>query len=878
MLTCVVKPVGNITRLSVIDDPTSGKNTYIFSLRSGGMVEVTPWASDVVRVRFHFTELFSKEEPMIARRFSDWAAVTTQISDRGAYYLIQTPQLNVFVNKRPFKVDFQDLNGYFLLRDDHLEYTPSYQMHDDTKWLDGCAKLKCTKQMPADQAYFGFGEYAGPSNRRGRNVICWNTPTYRWGDGQNPMYMNMPFFYGVQPAGNRNPAFVYGIFFNNPCRAVFRMGTQSPDTYSFEAGDGQMDYFFFGGGVHHTMKLVLDRFSELTGRPSMLPKWAMGHHLSRFSYNNQEWVEYIVRSATENNIPLDAVYLDVEYMDATGQNNINSGQIYQLMMNSNYPNPQAMVAACVEFGVKVIPAIEPWLARNDPLRATEDDALDYIKDNSGNETDSKIYLGSVSWLDYTSSRTLDRWQALQAEWFRRVAFAGIWNDLTEPEDHGQIPLNGLLWLDGRYGTSIADTRRHWSNERNYFGLRSASSSYNTLLAAYPEKRPFVLTRSGCPGIQRYAVGWSGDTVANWYYIQACIRLGVNTMISGQSRFGHDLGGFSDSVSGELLTRWYEWGALLPLFRNHAQNGGNMWADGSQGREPWRFTPHQNFPQADGIDYCGLIRSIIQFRYKLMPYLYTLMQDSTVNGTPLNTPTFFNYYNDRNTFTENEFDFMCGDYLLVAPVYTQGASTRTVYLPAMSNWYHWATNRKYCGGQVVTVDAPLGILPLFMRADAIIPMGPSMQFANQLTPLTLDMHCWPETESSFTLYEDEGDGWDFINGFFARTTFTSLCTPNGWDFGISARKGKYNTGPRTLRICVHNPRNVKGVQHNGLPLTQLPNPLSLAIGWILTKDGRLEIRVPETGADQFIHVDWSEDKSEHHPSSAENYAADQYRSW
>jgi alpha-glucosidase len=854
--------IGSVTSLTVSNDPTSGNSMYFFSVSNGGTAEVTPWAPDVVRVHYHYTSLFTKEEPMIARSFSNWPAVTTSITDQGANYLIQTLQLNVLVNKSPFKVDFVDRNaGYTMLQDDptnSIQYDPTYTMIDGTALPTGISRLKCTKLMPANQAYFGFGEYAGPSNRRGLNMMCWNHQSYQWGDGQNPLYMNTPFFYGVQPAAGTTPAFVYGIFFDNPCRATFRLGTQSSYQYSFEAGDGQMDYYFLGGGTNHTTKAVIDNYSNLTGRPMMMPKWAMGYHLGRFTYWDQGWVQYIASTATASNIPLDAIYMDIDYMNYSTDTSHNTiGPLKQLTINTTYyPDPFGMATNAASFGVKLIPLIEPWLEPADPLYTGESTNNDFIKANSGATFTGNIFVGNVSWLDFTSTPTSNRWQADEVNWFNAVPWGGIWNDLTEPEDDDGIPINALLWLDGRYGTSTTDTRRQWSNEKNYFVLASASSSHSTLSTVYPNRRPFVLTRSGNSGVQRYAGSWSGDTGANWYYNQACIRLGVNTMISGQANFGHDLGGFVGSVTGELLTRWHEWGALLPLYINHSQKGDNVWPDGNQGREPWRFTPWQNNPSADGTDYCTLMRNNIQFRYQLMPYLYTLMYNSTANGTPMNTPVFFDYYADKSTLSSNEFDFLCGDSLLAAPIYTQGATTRTVYLPQPADWYYYPTGTKYGGGQTVTVNAPLGTLPLFVRGDAIIPMGPSMQYANQITPGYLNLNCWPETSGSFTLYEDEGEGWNFTNGVFASTTFTSSRTPTNWDFTIAARQGSYNPGHTNYNIFVNNPDPVSAVKLNGSPISQLANTNSPAPGWLMTTAGKLEIKITDTAGLQTVHVDWS----------------------
>ncbi|MGD0059463.1 MAG: TIM-barrel domain-containing protein [Verrucomicrobiia bacterium] len=879
---------GAITNMVVSVDPTNGDSYYVFSLNSGGTAEVIAFADDVIRVRFSYNGFWAKEEPMIAATLGTWPTEPNTITDQGTNYLLQTGLLNVLINKNPFRVDFYDrLGGYALVQDDPtnaIQYNTSYNISTDASGipytLPSGFKLKCTKQMPANQAYFGFGEYPGPSNRRGANIMCWNYQSYHWGTGapyQNPMYMMMPFFYGVQPANGSVPSFVYGIFFDNPCRETFRMGTQIPTGYSFEAADGQMDYYFFGGGTNHTMKAVINSYTELTGRPQILPKWALGHQLSRFAYDDQTWVEYIANTATASNIPLDAIYIDIDYLDSTGQNNIYSDQLHQLTMDTNnYPNPPSMVSSCAVYGVKLIPLIEPWLEPNDPYYGIEYGDLDFIKDNNGNQITTNIYVGNVSWFDYTSQPTLNRWQGDETNWFHTVAWGGIWNDLTEPEDNGQIPYNALLWLNGAYGSGTggsADTRREWSNERNYFGLRSQKSSYTALLEAFPNRRPFVLSRSGTTGSQQYAAGWSGDTETGWNpnYLQACIRLGANVMISGQSHFGHDLGGFSGSTDGETITRWYEAGSVWPFYRSHSQNGDNLWSDGNQGREPWRFTPWQNWSYANnnnqganGTNYCALMQKNIQFRYQLMPYLYTLMYNDTVNGNPINTPVVYNYYGDNNTLSLNEYDFLVGDFLLAAPVYTQGATTRTVYLPWPDDWYYYPTGTKYGGGQTVTVNAPLGTLPLFVRGGAIIPMGPSMQYANQFQPSYIDLNCWPDSNStdansSFTLYEDAGEGWDFTNGVYAMTAFTSSQTTSNWVLTIGARQGSYNpysAGTRTFHVYANNPLAVQNVLLNGTQIGQVSGTNSPAPGWLVNTNGQLVVLVSETGSQQTVQVNWN----------------------
>jgi alpha-glucosidase len=843
--------VGNVTNVTLSVDPTNGNTTASFWIDNGGEAQVTPVAADVVRVQYYFTALWSKEEPMIAQQPGLWPSLSNSVTftDQGATYLIQTPQLNVIVTKSPFKVDFQDVSGFDLLDDDHSEFNSSYAYTGQSGWTSQDFKIKCIKTLTTNQAFFGLGEYGGPMNRRGLEMECWSEGTYNWTEFNNPEYMNPPFFYGVQPANGATPAFVYGIFFNNPCRPLFRFGTQSTNQYSFEAGDGQLDYFFFGGGASHTMASVIDRYSELTGRPTMLPKWAFGYHLSRFSYLNQSWVQYIADTATSSNIPLDAVYMDIDYMNINSDNNPTAPNVlHQLTTDTNFPDPGGMVTHCGNEGVKIVPLIEPLLETEDPFYNTANADFNFIKDNNANTVVGNIYLGPVSWFDFTSTPMQTWWQTQITNWMSTFPFDGIWNDIDEPEDGDQIPYNGLLWCDGHYGTSTNDSRRQWDNEHNYFGLRCAATSYGALLANNPNKRPFVLSRSGTCGLQRYAVSWSGDTAANWTYARTCIRFGVSAMISGAAWYGHDLGGFVGTVTPELLTRWHEWGTLLPLCRNHSDKGYDVWPDGDQGREPWRYPD----PYQSGMRNC------IQLRYQLMPYLYTLAYNATQTGEPMNTPPVFNYYADQNTASLNDYEFMVGDYLLAAPVYNQGDTTRTVYLPYAPGvgWYHWWSNVRYSGGNTVTVNAPLGQLPLFVRSGAIIPMGPSMQYTGQFQPGYLNLNCWPEGNSSFTLYEDEGDGWDYTNGVYASVTFNSSRTATNWDFTIGARQGSYNPGHTNYFIYVYNPNGVQDVVLNGLPLAQSTNLSTSTTGWLMTGNGQLAIKVIDAGAAQTVHVDWN----------------------
>ena len=237
----------------------AGNRRVVFNLDPAGQVEVVPFAPDTARVRFHFIGLFDREEVALAKPFDSWPPFSCAFTDASpTNFLIETDHLLIEVVKSPeFQVHFKDKGGYDLLRDYHIEYDPDYNpLADPTYYPSSGAvtgtplgyKLKAIKVMPADEAYFGLGEFAGPLNRRGREVQFWNQDAYGWGEFRTPMYLSLPFLYGVRPASGDRPAFTYGVFFNNTVRPVVKLWSGLGDTYSFEAGDDQLSTSFLAAG------------------------------------------------------------------------------------------------------------------------------------------------------------------------------------------------------------------------------------------------------------------------------------------------------------------------------------------------------------------------------------------------------------------------------------------------------------------------------------------------------------------------------------------------------------------------------------------------------------------------------------------------------
>ena len=365
-------------------------------------------------------------------------------------------------------------------------------------------------------------------------------------------------------------------------------------------------------------------------------------------------------------------------------------------------------------------------------------------------------------------------------------------------------MDGLYWLDGKYNSN-GDSRSWQLNIRNTYANYETSLTYKTLIEKNPNKRPMVLSRAGWPGIQRYAMNWSGDNSASWDHCRHNIRLGLSTMISGQVNFGHDVGGFIGDSSGELMTRWTQWAAFTPLLRNHSQYS-------DREREPWRY----NQPYAENMI------AAIKFRYKMMPYFYSLIHQSTVTGIPMNSPTVMHFTDDIDAHTYNDYDFMVGDYMLVSPVYEDKANERYTYLPKGVKWFNWHNDNKFDGGNWVKVNAPIEILPIFVREGAIIPMGPiasSMKDLAKNKPTWLDINIWPAEHSFFELYEDDGISQEYLNGNFAKTRMEASLNGSSFTFKIADKRGYYETGREVYILKVHNITHENEVSVNGRLLTK-----------------------------------------------------------
>jgi len=597
-------------------------------------------------------------------------------------------------------------------------------------------RVLCRWHLPADAHCYGLGQRTLGLNLRGHVCTNWNTDPRTYDPGDDPVNLCVPFLIILHGGGRQG----YGLLLRNTARSRFDLGRSDPAVLSIEVEDRVLEYDLFYGP---SLVEVLRQYTEAIGRPPLFPLWSLGYHQSRWSYYPEARVRRLARDFRQTyQVPCDAIHLDIHYMD---------GYRCFTWDPHRFPDPAGLIDDLHAQGFKVVTIIDPGIKADRRYRVFQEGLKRgaFCRYPDGRLFIGPVWPGNCAFPDFTDPQVREWWGELHRE-LAGMGVDGIWDDMNEPslfgEDGATIPGPVRHDLEGEGG----DHRR----AHNVYGLHMVRATFEGLLRLRSDRRPFVLTRSGWAGVQRYAAHWTGDNRSTWESLRLTLPMVLGLGLSGIAFTGADVGGFAGFATGELFTRWLQLGIFLPFLRAHT-------VFDSPDQEPWSW----------GEPYLRINREAIRLRYRLLPYLYTTLWQSTQTGLPFARPLLLAFQDDPTTHTLED-EFLCGDALLVAPVLEEGASRRSAYLPT-GTWYDFWTDARTEGPTHVEVEAPLDRIPVFVRAGSVVPMGPAMDYVGQRPMCPLTLHVYPNTgraDSMSHLYEDDGESLAYRDGAYRLTRF------------------------------------------------------------------------------------------------------------
>jgi alpha-glucosidase len=661
---------------------------------------------------------------------------------------LQTQALDVTITLGAFQIEVADQAGQVFHRDSpRIAYNYHRGGRDVFHYVE----------RQRGEHYYGFGERAGDLSKVGRRMRMVNLDAIGYESRTtDPLYKHCAFYITFDPMTQ----IAYGLFYDNYATTTFDMGAEM-DAYRgayryYHADDGDLDYYLLYG--EHIAD-VLERYTRLTGRPSLPPRWALGYLGSTMSYteadNAQEQLKQFAQLCRQHDIPCDLFHLSSGYTTSP------EGNRYVFTWNRDkVPDPQQMVDDFHAAGIRLTPNVKPYLLDTHPLYTEVAQQGGFIQQAEADAPEiSRFWAGGLnmmgdgSYLDFTSAVGYDWWQTKLRAHLLDYGIDAVWNDNNEFQ----------LWDDAARCAGFGDPLPI-GLARPLQALLMGHASYHALLDKYPDQRPFVVSRSGGAGIQRYAQTWSGDNTTSWEDFRYNIPMTLGASLSGMPSHGNDVGGFFGAEpEPELLLRWVQNHVFHPRFCIHSWN-----VDGSV-TEPWMYP-----------DVLPHIRAAIHLRYRLLPYLYTLFVQAHRDGRPIVRPLVYHFPQDARCHTES-FDFMLGEHLLVPCVAEAGMRQRELYLPAGAMWCDFYTGDWHAGGQTITIDTPLARLPLFVRDGGMIPMGKLMTYIGAQADDERQVYLYPHPErasgaSSAHLIEDDGLSLAYQRGDYTQLTMHAQATP------------------------------------------------------------------------------------------------------
>lgn len=720
-------------------------------------VKISVLADHLIRVRYTPSGAFMPRRSWaVTVDDQDWEPVQFKTQQIEQTTEIITEKIKILIQHHPFRIHCYDQDNNPFAIDTELGFASRLGL--TAVW----------KKIEAEEHFYGFGERTGFLDKIGEIKTNWTVNSLDYDALTDAMYQAIPMFMVLRPELS------YGIFLNSTYWSRFDIGVEQPGVWRMETQAPELDYYIIYGPKPEQ---ILNTYTQLTGRMPLPPRWALGYHQCRWSYESEIVVQELAEQFRNRKIPCDVIHLDIDYM-----------QGYRVFTwnRKRFPNPKTLIQNLSKNGFKTVTIIDPGVKYepegNYPIF---DQGLEHnylIRKPDGELFYGYVWPDKAVFPDFLNPQ-VQKWWGECHQILTDMGIAGIWNDMNEPAlddrpfgDKGSKISFPLDCLQGPLEERATHAETH-----NLYGLMMAKSCAEALVKLRPQERSFVLTRSGYAGIQRWSSVWMGDNHSIWEHLETSLPMLCNMGLSGVAFVGCDIGGFAGNATAELFARWMQMGILYPLMRGHS-------ALSTAQHEPWVF----------GEKVEQICREYLELRYRLLPYLYTLFWEATQTGSPILRPLFYHYPNDSKTYKLSD-QVLLGSAILAAPIYRPGVECRAVYLPD-GIWYDWWTGKSYSGSQYILAEAPLERMPLYVKAGSIIPLQPVMQYVDEKPIDCLTFKVFPGTGEGI-LYEDDGRSFEYIQGMYSTTKYRLSQDNQELIVEIEPRQGQWTPPNREIIIDV-----------------------------------------------------------------------------
>ena len=592
-------------------------------------------------------------------------------------------------------------------------------------WTQNGGRLE--QSIAPEIQYYGLGERAVRFPSRGHHFQLTTIDQESYRQGDDPLYINIPFLVGLHDAN------AFGILFDSTYNGELDLGSRQPDLLSYQIDGPELRFDFILGP---TLPAVVEQYTSLTGRMPLPPRWTLGYQQSRWSYETAGIIRKLAHEFRQRQIPCDAIHFDIDYMD---------GFRCFTWDRTAFPDPPGLIDELHQQGFKAVGMIDPGI-KTDPNYHICADGIEqdvFVKLPDGSLFHGPVWPGECYFPDFTNPRVRE-WWGKKYQPLLEDGFDGFWNDMNEPTIFGKqtFPETVQYDLEGHGG----DHRQ----AQSAYGMQMVRATYEGLNRLRPNHRNWVFTRSGYAGVQRYASSWTADNYSTWEHLALTPAMLLNLGLSGLAFTGADVGGFSEAPTPELFARWISMGSFTPFFRTHS-------AKHTPDQEPWSY----------GSEVESIARTYIGWRYRLLEYIYTAFWQSSQQGTPIMRPLLFE--DPANpAYKALDDQWLFGDHLLISPVLTPDTDSRQIHIPP-GQWYDFWTDEPVIGPTVITRSAPLDVVPIHVRAGAVLPLGPVRQHNDEAFAGPLELHAYAGNGESW-LYEDDGATLAYRTGAYRLTHF------------------------------------------------------------------------------------------------------------